>query len=761
MRTLLLAALGLRFLAAVPCAFPDTAADPQAGSQPPKRSQPKPASEPQSTAPDEVRMRADTQEQVDRSHWRGRGFVDLRAGGMRIQADRLDFYQTAQPDGTVSRRIVAESNVVFMRGEERLTGTRAEFDVDTGRGVFEDAVGFVEPGVFVEARRIERIDDKTYRVQGGKFSSCSQPNPRWKFQASSATIHLDDKITATNVLFKVKSVPAFYVPFIYYPIREDQRSTGILFPHFGYSDLRGFNVGSGFFWAMGRSLDQTLYADYYSKFGYGLGHEFRFVGASPSRGVFRTYAFKPQEGGPWDWDLDYNAFVMLPGKLQTSLQVRQYSDIFFQQQFQDSFKEATTRTRRSSLSLQRSFGALALQALADDVDTFFGDVARVNRHLPSVSLRRFPKRIGRTGIVFGFEARADNVEFGVEDELQRFYRLDLGPELSRPLSTSFLQVTPRAAVRYTRYSASILDPSSGELLLEGPPLDRSFFEGSVDMRGPTFARVFNRPEGSHPDKIKHVIGPEVYWTYRTRVEDFDLIPKFDGYDYYLGTNQITYSLVQRFLARRRGPGGRPVAYEFLSWRVGQTYYVQIREGQNNFDPNYSSSAYGPAGPEHFSPLLSRLRFRPTPQAALDFNLEYDVNFKQLRNLGLFGTWGGGRASLQAGWSKVLPLTTQPGPIAPLSNNLRAGLSYQLLPGRLTLDGSADYDLLGKRFLTSRARLRWDVQCCGFVVEAYQFNYNLRTERQFRFALELANVGSIGNFLGPDAAARGLGLGSYR
>jgi len=755
----LLAALSVVGLLAPPGAVFADASDPQAGAQPPKRSQPKRPSQPQSAPPDEVRLRADVQE-GDRNHWRGRGFVDGRAGDVRIQADRDDFYQTDKPDGTVARRIVAESNVVFMRGEERLAGTRAEIDVDTGRGVFENAVGFVEPGVFVEARRIERIDDRTYRVKGGKFTSCSQPNPRWKFQASSATIHVDDKITATNVLFKIKSVPAFYVPFIYYPIREDQRSTGILFPHFGYSDLRGFNVGSGFFWAMGRSLDQTFYADHYSKFGYGLGHELRFVGLAPSRGVFRTYAFKPRAGGPWDWDLDYNAFLMLPGKLQTSLQVRQYSDLFFQQQFQDSFKEATTRTRRSSLSLQRSFGSLAFQALADDVDTFFGDVTYVNRHLPSVSLRRFPKRIGRTGIVFGFESRGDNVEFGVEDEVQSFYRLDFAPELSRPLSASFLQFTPRAAVRYTRYSASILDPDAGDFVLGGPPLDRLFFEGSVDMRGPTFARVFNRPEGSRPDKVKHVIGPEVFWTYRTRVDDFDVIPKFDGYDYYLGTNQITYSVVQRFLARRRGPTGRPVAYEFLTWRVGQTYYVQINERQNNFDPNYSASAYGPEGPEHFSPLLSRLRFRPTPQAALDFNIEYDVNFKQLRNLGLYGTWSGGRATLQAGWSKVLPLT-EDRPIVPVSNNLRAGVSYQLLPGRLTLDGSADYDLLNKRFLTSRGRLRWDVQCCGFVVEAYQFNYNLRTERQFRFALELANVGSIGNFLGPDAAARGLGLGSYR
>ena len=49
-------------------------------------------------------------------------------------------------------------------------------------------------------------------------------------------------------------------------------------------------------------------------------------------------------------------------------------------------------------------------------------------------------------------------------------------------------------------------------------------------------------------------------------------------------------------------------YEFFSWRLMQTYYVQIADGQNNFDPNYSSSAFGPGfKPEHLSPLMSRMQ----------------------------------------------------------------------------------------------------------------------------------------------------------
>ena len=123
-----------------------------------------------------------------------------------------------------------------------MSGERLEMD-DAGRGYLVNAVGYVEPGVWVEGKRVERIDDKTYRVEGGRFTSCSQPNPRWGFEASSAEIEIDEKVKAKNAVFKVKGVPVFYLPYMYYPISNDGRSTGVLFPHFGYSSYRGFNDG--------------------------------------------------------------------------------------------------------------------------------------------------------------------------------------------------------------------------------------------------------------------------------------------------------------------------------------------------------------------------------------------------------------------------------------------------------------------------------------------------------------------------------------
>jgi len=362
-RTLPLVALSGLLLAAAPALAQGPG--PRGGDASPKKTAA--AGEEPALAPGELRVRAESYEQAAKGRFEARGLVDMRLGGMRIQADKADVFEDEQPDGSVKRRLVAEGNVVFIRGEERLSGDRVEMDED-GRGFFENATGYVEPGVFIEGRRIERVDDDTYRVEGGKFTSCAQPNPRWGFTSSSARIDVDDKVVARNAVFKVKGIPVLYTPILYYPIGRDGRSTGFLFPHFGYSSYRGFTMGTGFFWAMGRSADQTFYADWYSKIGNGFGHELRYAQASPSRGTFRTYLFQvqgtdftidpetgetgPGQPGTTEYDIDWNALQMLPGKVRAAVNVRKYSDILFNQRYQD-MNHAALRHNRDYVALFR------------------------------------------------------------------------------------------------------------------------------------------------------------------------------------------------------------------------------------------------------------------------------------------------------------------------------------------------------------------------------------------------------------------------
>jgi LPS-assembly protein len=708
------------------------------------------AADPDAPPPGELRIRAESYEQVRPGLLEARGFVDLRMGTMRIQADRADVHETELADGSVSRRIVAEGNVVFIRGTERLAGDRLEME-DSGQGFMENAIGYVEPGVFVEGRRVERLDDETYRVEGGKFTSCAQPNPRWSFTASEARIHLDDKIVAKNAVFKVKSVPALYLPYVYYPIRDDNRSTGFLFPSFGYSSTRGYTIGSGFFWAMGRSWDQTFLVDYYSRIGTGFGHELRYMSQRPSRGTFRTYLIRVDDSGELDWDIAWNALQMLPGGVRANVKVRQSSNLLFNSRYQQSFNQITRRTQRWEGALDKDLRLATLSLRVDRRTTFTGETPRrITGHLPGLLVRRFPKQIGWGGLIFGFNATAEQLEWGNQEKVDRWARFDVAPVLRRPLRLSFLEVNPEVRYRYTRYGTSIDVNEDEESGLFGDPINREFWEASVGVRGPIFSRVFDTPGFGYSERFKHTIGPELTWTYRTRVEDRSAIPKFDGQDYYVGTNQINYALVQRFYAKRRDRMGKLQPYEFLSWRLMQTYYVQISDGQNNFDPNYSSSAFGPgAKPEHLSPLLSRLDFRPTPQTSLGFQLEYDVNFKQIRRTSTLGRWTAQRFNIRGGWSRSVRLSEDPEERIVGSESLRGAGGVEILRNRFWVDSSVDYDMKNKRLWHVGGQARYQIQCCGFVVGYDSYDWNGREERQWRFNIELANIGSMGDLLGAD------------
>jgi LPS-assembly protein len=747
-------------------ASPSDAQDPaerrgRGGEAPPAAAKPAaPTFEPDAR---EIRIKAEEQG-GDAAHYEARGFVDLVAGSVRIQSDKLDLYTTDRPDGTKARRIVAEGNVVFMRAEERLAGDKLDMDLDTGAGFFENAMGYIDTGVFVEGKRVERIDEETYRVEGGKFTSCTQPNPRWEISASSATIHVDDKIVARNAVFKVKSVPAVYLPILAYPIRRDQRSTGFLMPHFGSSSYRGFNIGEGFFWAMGRSADQTFYSDWYSRYGWGFGHELRYMLPNPSRGTFRSYIFRPQAGGPLEYDLDYNATQDMPAGFRASLQTRIYSNQSFNERFNDNFNQASSRSQRASLNIQKNAGPTTIQLLADAFDVYFDEERfQARRRLPSLQVRQAPRKLGRTGILFDYDARAERLQLGDQELVQTVDRFDVFPQLSRPLQLSFLQVTPRVGARYTYWGASAGTEvtATNQPVYDGPSLERQYFEANIELRGPTFSRVFDRPGGAYTERVKHVIGPEVTWRYASRVDDFLAIPKFDGPDYLLGANQVQYGITQRLLAKRPGPGGRLTPYEFFLWRVYQTYYVQIGNNQGAFDPNYTTSFYGPGQlPDHNSPISSRIRFKPTPQLNLDVNHEYDVNFKQMRSASYALRTSGERVALQASYQRSYRLSEIEAQRELIRNTLRGAGRFVLLKDRLALDSSADWDIRRKQLLQVMGRLQYDIQCCGFSVEYLKYNFNSRQENRWRFSVKLANIGNTANFLGDDDQARPGGSGRY-
>src|SRR5678809_368227 len=162
----------------------------------------------------------------------------------------------------------------------------------------------------------------------------------------------------------------------------------------------------------------------------------------------------------------------------------------------------------------------------------------------------------------------------------------------------------------------------------------------------------------------------------------------------------------------------------------RTYYVQI--GASQFDPNYSAAFFSVTGePSHFSPLQSRVIFRPTPAITNNFDFEYDTNFKLFRTLSVASNLTFPRVAFQGVYSRSRRVAIKPENRTLTYNTLRGGVRIALWPKKLVLDGSADYDLLNHNLIQTSGRLRYDVQCCGFQAEMLKSDYSFKKDVQFR------------------------------
>ena len=99
--------------------------------------------------------------------------------------------------------------------------------------------GALEPDVYFYGELLEKVGEDRYKITKGGFTTCVQPTPRWELVAGSASINVGDYAILRNAVMRVKDVPVFYLPIIYYPIQDDDRATGFLLPTYGRSTFRG------------------------------------------------------------------------------------------------------------------------------------------------------------------------------------------------------------------------------------------------------------------------------------------------------------------------------------------------------------------------------------------------------------------------------------------------------------------------------------------------------------------------------------------
>lgn len=752
---------------------------------------PAPAPVPGAPVPDIRVGTAARQEQLGPHHirWTGGAEIELSAQGIRFSADIIDYFDDVH-------RVTAEGNVVFVTPSSRISADRTEFDTKSRTGTFFNAFGSAsvsdqidksffgtqEPDAFFYGETIEKIGVDKYRIRKGGFTTCVQPTPRWEVTADTVTLTVDKRAVVKNAILKVKDVPLFYVPAMYYPINKEDRSTGFLMPVYGTSTIRGSSFSNAFFWAINRSQDVTLLHDWFTRTGQGYGSEYRYVASGASNGEFRVYRLNEkastftQNGqditnpARESFEIRANVVQALPGGFRARGNVDYFSDVTVQQQYQMDLYNATLRTRNYQGNVSGNLGrGNSLSATYGINEIFYGDTdSQTIGGRPRIQFTRALTKLGSTPLYFTAGGEYANLvrynsSDGVKSADQSLTRMDFSPSLQFPLTKwPFLSVRSSITWRNTYWNES-LTPDAAKIQVE-EPVFRQYFDMRASTTGPILTKVWNTPDNGYAEAFKHVIEPEFVVQRTTMFDVYDQIVKIEGGDYtYGGTTRYTYGVTNRFLARRRaGADGAPTARarEFLNVQLQQSYYSDARASL--YDGSYSSG-FSNKPPSNFSPIALVVRGAPSNAVNASLRLEYNEEFGEFETIQLNGTYNAGTwLSTAGGWSQRKYVQNIINPILQQPNNfLNSRTVVNLGDGHVGGTYNFDLNLSDNTLVQQRIGFFYNAQCCGVGIEYQAFNYPnssrfvVSKDRRFNISFTLAGVGAVSNFLG----AFGIGQGA--
>ena len=680
------------------------------------------------------------------------GGVTVEYQDIKIVADKLTLNQR-------TKDVVAEGRVVIDQGTTRVTAAHAVYNLDTKTGTFFKSTASMEPSLSFSGERVEKLDEDTYRMTEGIFTSCDLDRPAWSFHVGSAEVTLDDYAHMKDISFRARGLPIFWAPRLIWPTKRD-RSRGFLIPRMQFSEVIGNRIELGYFVPFGDSVDATLYAELNDKNYSGGGASIRYVPSENVKvGQLDAFTIHDPEARRQQWKYQYqHAQENLPGGFRGVVDVQDFSDLDFFRKYDRDPTLHTASNIYSSAYLTKNRPSYSVNLLADRRDIYLGHVVENDptspvikqrfEQLPSLQLRMYPQRVLGMPLYFSLESSASHLRTsGIIGGPEADYRrTDIFPTLSLQLRTpAWLSVRPQIALRQTYYSAS-LDPQSpaGTRVAVDESLSRTYAQGQVEVVGPSLSRVFNRSIGDF-SRFKHVIEPRVRYIYTTDVKEQNRIIRFDTVDspfLPIVRDSVEYSLTQRVIGKQTAEGSSP--REILSFSLRQTASLSKPFESVGTNPG---SPFFPSLDEKFTPLEANLHVNPYQSVTLDAsatfgNVSHQIDQASV-SANLVGTGARADKYLSFTWFSSF---RQPGLTIGDSSQIRVNTGSNLWRDRMRADVQINFDAKQGKFLEQRYLIGGTGSCYGLALEFRRYLIYDPRERainNYGLAITLKNVGTIG------------------
>jgi LPS-assembly protein len=729
---------------------------------------------------------------ADRQTWSDKvvtldGVDNFRYRDYIIRADRI-IYDTSTGELKAEGHLQvsggrSDAYIAASHGDIRLSMHTARFyDVHGSIGLRRSGRTVVystaNPFLF-SARILLQTGEDSYKIVDGTMTNCRIPKPDWQILAHSITV-ANDKATTRNSLFKILGIPVLYLPYLSHPVELTGRQSGFLIPVISNSTIKGLTIGEQFYFALNRSMDMVLGTEYYSKRGFAPNGDFRYKGpgldhftAKWNALIDRGVRIPPStqlvnQGGA---DIFAVGRVDLTPSTRAAANIEYLSSYVYKLVFNDNYQQAVSSQVHSTASLTHVHNGLVPSAYLERVQNFAssneGDEVRI-LHLPTLRFDVLDEPLHaspfywRMGSSISYLGRS---EFGFH--VRNMGRFDLYPHLSLPIVAGGWSFVPEVALRHTFYTGSqipdLTGANGGTPTVSHDPLSRSDVEASIDVRPPAVERDFTMGR----NVMRHVIEPELTYRFAGGIGmKARNVPLLDPSDIATNTNELGYSITQRFYSRllnlqpcsaieQPEEKCQSKPREWASWQIAQKYFFNsdfggaIIPGRRNLSDT-TLDLTGIAfltNARNLSPLVSRLRFEAIDNLRIEWDMDYDPKGGRLDADNVFAGYSYGRTTIGLGHS-LLNAVDEKGSAASLIQ------SQQLQPfiefGRPNAAGfniaaNGGYDFVNRALQYTGVQTVYNWNCCGLSLGYRRFALGtVRDETQYLYSFTIANFGSVGD-----------------
>ncbi len=750
---------------------------------------------------EEVTIEAARQEKIG-DLYKLQGDVHIHFREFDIRADEITYNETTGD-------ITAIGHLIFDGGPNDLhmEGDRATYNAKREIGKFYNVVGTTgakirgkhvlltssNPFSFA-GRLVERTGRDRIIINDGKVTSCTLQNPKWTFNAKKVDVVAGKNAKLYHSSFRLKKIPIFYFPFATLPVEKVGRQSGFLIPSIGQSSRKGTILGESVYWAINRSMDATLGAEYWSQRGWAQHGEFRARPSENSNIHLKYFGVLDRGfGNPKQYQGGEEATLVgetrLPHNIRAVADLDYLNSYVFRLAFSETFTQAVNSEVKSNAFLSKTWNGRFFNVMAARYQNYQstspGDVITI-LHTPSIDLDSVDHKIGSSPFYASYDVALQGVSrrepgFVTDNLVGRF---DVYPQIGLPFHIAGWDFRPELALRDTYYTQRLI-PSAGSLVPGNEAVNRKAFETAFDIRPAALSKVFSKPVFGHT--VKHVIEPRLVYRYVNGVDNFNHIIRFDSRDILSDTNELEYAVINRFYAKPNagercgnpdiivqdedqsnenlqqvnttecGVGVR----EVITWELIQKYFFNetfggaLIPGQRNvFTTTAELTGISfLTDYRRFSPLVSRLRIKTAKDTDVEWHLDYDTKLNRINaSTALvthhFGDYfvGGSHAFLET----PAPTNSNEPPVSTVVpperfNQMRWLVGYGS-PTKRGISAAANigFDVTKSFLQYSAAQVSYNWDCCGFSIEYRRLALgSVRNENQFRFALSLTNLGTFG------------------